>query len=126
MAHSPFCSSQTLPSLTVTANRAGLATVDLLRSVYSPLLLAEGRMTVGQNSSPAIHLSNDPARRRRWMLYSVEAVTGLASTMLIISIFFYTEKTFHWSMRQNLLLAAVDGLRYVAGFLSAYLLRRLV
>jgi hypothetical protein len=46
----------------VTANRAGLAAVDPLSSVYSPLLLAEGTMTVGQNSSPAIHLSNNPAR----------------------------------------------------------------
>src|SRR3954467_14299231 len=75
-------------------------------------------MTVGQNSS-SIHLSNDPARHRRWMLYGVEAVTGLASTMLIISIYFYTEKTFHWSMRQNLVLAAVEGLVYVVGSLAA-------
>src|SRR5437773_1412880 len=38
-------------------------------------------MTAGQNSSPAIQLSTDPARRRK-MLFAVEAVTGLASTML--------------------------------------------
>ncbi|HEV8378082.1 MAG TPA: MFS transporter [Tepidisphaeraceae bacterium] len=81
-------------------------------------------MTIGQNSSPAIHLNNDPARRRRLMLYAVEAVTGLASTMLIISIFFYTEKRFAWSMRQNLILAAVQGLVYIAGSLLANPLSR--
>lgn len=53
------------------------------------------------------------------MLYSVEAVTGLASTMLIISIFFYTERTFRWSMRQNLLLASVEGFIYMLGSLAA-------
>ena len=75
-------------------------------------------MTAGQSSSPAIQLSTDPARRRK-MLYAVEAVTGLASTMLIISIYFYTEKRFGWKMRQNLLLAAAEGLVYVIGSLAA-------
>ena len=73
-------------------------------------------MTVGQNSA-SIESSSDPARRR--MLYGVEAVTGLASTMLIISIYFYTEKRFGWKMRQNLLLAAAEGLVYVVGSLAA-------
>jgi hypothetical protein len=53
------------------------------------------------------------------MLYAVEAVSGLATTMLIISIFFYTEKRFGWSMRQNLVLAAVEGFVYVIGSLAA-------
>src|SRR5438128_9646450 len=75
-------------------------------------------MTLGQNSSPAIQLSSASARRRK-MLYAVEAVTGLASTMLFISIFFYTEKRFGWKMRQNLILAAVQGFVYVAGSLLA-------
>jgi MFS family permease len=75
-------------------------------------------MTAGQNSAPAIHLRDNPAQRRK-MLYAVEAVTGLASTMLIISIFFYTEKKFGWKMRQNLILAAVEGLVYITGSLAA-------
>jgi len=76
-------------------------------------------MTIGQNSTPAIQLSNDPARPRRWMLYGVEGVTGLASTMLVISIFFFTERSFGWSMRQNLMLAATQGVVYIAGSLLA-------
>src|SRR3989440_10072127 len=82
-----------------------------------PLFFPEGRMTAGQNS-PSIQSSSDPARRRR-MLYGVEAVTGLASTMPIISIYFYTEKRFGWKMRQNLLLAAAEGLVYVIGSRAA-------
>src|SRR5437868_8970720 len=74
-------------------------------------------MTAGQNS-PSIQSRSNSAQRRK-MLYGVEAVTGLASTMLIISIYFYTEKTFHWSMRQNLILAAVEGLVYMVGSLAA-------
>ena len=53
------------------------------------------------------------------MLYLVEAVTALATPMLIVSIYFYTEKKFGWSMRRNLLLAAAEGAVYVAGSLLA-------
>ena len=80
-------------------------------------------MTAGQNSAPAIQLRDNLAQRRK-MLYAVEAVTGLASTMLIISIFFYTEKRFGWKMRQNLLLAAVEGLAYITGSLAANFISR--
>jgi hypothetical protein len=76
-------------------------------------------MTAGQNSTLVIQLSGEAARHRRWMLYGVEGVSGLASTMLIISIYFYTEKVFGWSMRQNLILAAAEGLVYVVGSLAA-------
>jgi MFS family permease len=76
-------------------------------------------VTLQQNYTPAVEFSDNAARRRRGMLYAVEAVTGLASTMLIISIFFYTERKFGWGMRQNLVLAAVQGLVYVVGSLAA-------
>jgi len=58
-------------------------------------------------------------QRRLWMLFAVEAITSLATPMLIVAIFFYTEKRFGWGMRQNLLLAAVEGLVYVVGSLLA-------
>jgi len=75
-------------------------------------------MLAGPNSTSTIfHTANSP--RRRHMLYGVEAVTGLASTMLIISIYFYTEKRFGWRMRQNLFLAAAEGLIYIVGSLAA-------
>src|SRR6266480_2635212 len=53
------------------------------------------------------------------MLYLVEAITALATPMLIVSIYFYTEKKFAWSMRRNLLLAAAEGAVYIAGSLLA-------
>jgi len=53
------------------------------------------------------------------MLYLVEAVTALATPMLIVSIYFYTEKIFGWSMRRNLLLAAAEGAVYIVGSLLA-------
>src|SRR3954462_11276801 len=53
------------------------------------------------------------------MLYLVEAVTALATPMLIVSIYFYTEKIFGWSMQWNLRLAAAEGAVYIVGSLLA-------
>src|SRR5882762_7703724 len=69
---------------------------------------------------PPLHRSKERLRDRRlWMLYLVEAVTALATPMLIVSIYFYTEKIFGWSMRRNLLLAAAEGAVYIVGSLLA-------
>jgi MFS family permease len=51
--------------------------------------------------------------------YVVEGLTSVASTMLMVSIFFYTEHLYGWTLAQNFMLAAGQGVMYVIGALLA-------
>src|SRR5579863_551528 len=52
-------------------------------------------------------------------LYGAEAICSIAGTLLSIGTSFYMKERFHWGMRENFVLAAVQGLVYVPGALLA-------
>jgi len=52
-------------------------------------------------------------------VYLIEALLGLSANLILIGLFFYTSQQFGWAIYRNLLLAAVQGICYVAGALSA-------
>lgn len=54
-----------------------------------------------------------------WPLLSVEALGSAGTNLLVSAIYFYTSNRFHWTLRQNFLLAAGQGIVYVIGALSA-------
>src|SRR4051812_18230886 len=58
-------------------------------------------------------------RSRLFIYYGIEGITSVASTMLMVSIFFYTEHRFGWTLMQNFLLAAGQGVAYMSGALLA-------
>src|SRR5438045_1083498 len=58
-------------------------------------------------------------RRQVIGLYLIEALGSAGGALLTVCIFFYTKERFHWDLPQNFLLAAVQGLVYVAGALLA-------
>jgi len=51
--------------------------------------------------------------------YAVEGLASLGSSLLMLGIFFYTERKLGWTARQNLLLATAQGVVYVFGALGA-------
>jgi MFS family permease len=60
------------------------------------------------------------ARLRLPTIYFVAAMTSVASTLLQVGIFFFTERCFGWTLRENFLLATVQGAVYVIGALLAH------
>lgn len=52
-------------------------------------------------------------------IYFAQALASHASSLLMTGIFFYTQRQFHWGLRQNLLMASGAGAFYVCGALSA-------
>lgn len=58
------------------------------------------------------------------LLFTVEFLSSAAANFLQVGIFFYTAHRFHWSLRSNFLLAAVQGISYVLGAMNANRLTR--
>jgi len=59
------------------------------------------------------------------LLFSVEFLTSCGTNFLQVGIFFYTVHRFHWTLRDNFLLAAAQGVAYVLGAMNAHRLTRL-
>lgn len=53
-------------------------------------------------------------------LYLVEGLASIGNTLLMVGIFFFTKNRFGWGMKENFLLAAVQGVIYVLGALAAH------
>ena len=60
------------------------------------------------------------ARRGILVFYVVEGITSHSVALMLASIYFYTTSRFGWGSMQNYLLAAVLGVVYVAGAMSAH------
>jgi MFS family permease len=74
-----------------------------------------------ENQSPSsIFHPRSSSSRPLWPAYAAESFSSVSTTLLSVGIFFYTEHYFHWSLRQNLLLAAAQGTAYVIGSLSSH------
>jgi MFS family permease len=58
-------------------------------------------------------------RRKLWPVYAAEAFASLGSSLLSVSIFFWTQRYLGWDLRQNFLLAVGQGTVYVFGALLA-------
>jgi MFS family permease len=58
-------------------------------------------------------------RRPLWPAFSCESFSSVGTTLLQVGIFFYTQHYFGWGMKENFLLAASQGVVYVAGSLTA-------
>jgi MFS family permease len=65
-----------------------------------------------------------PAQSNLFPLYATEAVNSLASTLLTVGLPFYTSHRFGWGARENFAIAALQGVLYVLGALSAQKLSR--
>src|SRR5439155_17877610 len=63
--------------------------------------------------------SSFAAQRNLWPAYAAESLSSVSTTLLTIGIFFFTEHYFHWTLRQNLSLAAGQGTAYVIGSLAS-------
>ena len=57
-----------------------------------------------------------PAR----LMYTVEGLASVGGNLIQVGIFFYTNRRFGWGARENLTLAAVQGIVYVCGALLAH------
>lgn len=62
-----------------------------------------------------------PSTRRLvlWPTYTCESLSSVGTTLLMVGIFFYTEHYLNWGLKENFLLAAAQGVVYVAGSLAA-------
>jgi MFS family permease len=69
--------------------------------------------------------SSEP-RGRLPLLYCMESMGSVGATVMMVVIFFYMQKNFHWTAFQNLLLAAGEGVVYVIGALSTDFLSRII
>jgi hypothetical protein len=54
------------------------------------------------------------------LLYTVEGLASIGGNLIQVGIFFYTNRRFGWGARENLTLAAVQGVVYVCGALLAH------
>ncbi len=66
-------------------------------------------------------IHNPPSTHSRplWVAYAAESLSSVGTSLLSVAIFFYTQHYFGWSMKQNFLLAAAQGVVYVVGSLAA-------
>lgn len=60
------------------------------------------------------------SRRDLRVVYAVEGITCVGTNLLLLGIYFYTQEKLGWGLMQNFLLAAAQGLVYVAGSLLAH------
>jgi MFS family permease len=60
------------------------------------------------------------ARNHLARVYSLEALGSVGGNLLMLGIFFYTQKRFGWGARKNLLLSSTQGMVYVIGALAAH------
>ena len=76
----------------------------------------------GVKSAAAIEQLSPITRRRSrplWPIYAAESLASVGTTLLMAGIFFYTKEKLGWGLPENLLLAAAQGVAYVAGSLAA-------
>src|ERR1700683_5182295 len=59
------------------------------------------------------------------LLFAVEFLSSSAANFLQVGIFFYTQQRFGWTLRDNFLLAAAQGVAYVLGAMNANRLTRI-
>ena len=58
-------------------------------------------------------------RRPLWPIFLCESFSSVGAVMLTVGIFFFTERYFHWGLKQNFLLATAQGAVYVMGSRAA-------
>jgi len=63
--------------------------------------------------------ASEPRAGRLWAAYAAEGLTSIATTLLMIGIFFFTSRWFRWGVGRNFLLAVGQGVTYIFGALSA-------
>ena len=80
---------------------------------------------------PGQRAAVDDGATRQWLLtpamlglYGVESLASIAGTLLIVGIYFFTREVYQWSIVQNFLLAAAQGVVYAVGALAAEPLTR--
>ena len=88
-------------------------------AVAAPPDPAHGNVAPGE-LAPADTAPADTGRRRILVYYVVEGITSHSVALMLASIYFYTTARFGWGSAQNFTLAAVLGVIYVAGALSAH------
>src|SRR5687767_2855352 len=64
-------------------------------------------------------LAYAPALPRIGLLYLVESMGSVGGNLMQVGIFFYTNRRFGWGLREDLPLAAFQGVVYIAGALAA-------
>ena len=77
----------------------------------------------GPHESAAVPLSRRSPDVR--LLFTVEFLTSAGGNFLQVGIFFYTIHRFHWTLRDNFLLGAAQGVAYVMGAMNAKRLARI-
>jgi MFS family permease len=65
-----------------------------------------------------------PARHKLFPLYATEAVNSIAAALITVGLPFYTTHRFGWGARENLAIAALQGVLYVFGALYAQKISR--
>ena len=95
---------------------------EMLPAAPPPALPAEAAPPAGAAYAPHLPQGPAPAHGRRGItvFYVVEGITSHSVALMLASIYFYTTHQFRWGSSQNFLLAAVLGVVYVAGALSAH------
>jgi MFS family permease len=71
-------------------------------------------------------MPHSAAGRLLFKTYSLEALGSIGANLLMFGIFFYMQKRFAWTARQNLPLSSAQGAVYVLGALSANPLSRII
>jgi MFS family permease len=77
------------------------------------------------HTSPSVIVTLSYASSRRSIyrpvrhFYIAESLAGHAANLLLVGVFFYTQKMFGWGIEKNLLLACGQGAFYMTGALSA-------
>jgi MFS family permease len=66
-----------------------------------------------------INLNTSSAHHKPILLYVTEAVNSIAATLLTVGLPFYMNHRFGWGARENFAVAALQGMLYMAGALSA-------
>lgn len=76
------------------------------------------------HSAPSADERSRLASRSLAPIYIAEALTSLASNLLLLGIFFFTQNRYHWIQVDNFALAAAQGGAYVIGALKSDWLSR--
>ena len=73
-----------------------------------------------QESPAPDYAAPDRSRRRIGVYFVVEGISSHSVCLMLSSIYYFTTERFHWGSAQNFLMAAVLGVVYVGGALSAH------
>jgi MFS family permease len=71
------------------------------------------------NETIPLSYESSPRARVLWPAYVCESLSSVGTTLLMVGIFFYTERNLNWGLKENFLLAAAQGVAYVGGSLLA-------